>query len=98
MSDYTYSDRAVEAWRKVLRARLRMWEAIQHLEEIIGMAIDHPSDLDTFAAKHYRPGDIDAASSEDLEVFFGPRLPEDAEVRQEGYVYKPDIKNLEEFK
>ena len=83
MSDYTYSEQAVEAWRKVLRAKLELFDAVTQLEEIIGIEFDANDGLDQYLAAHALiycgPDDADNASSEDLEDFFGPCLPEDAE-------------------
>lgn len=98
MGDYTYSEQAVEAWRQVLRAKLHLWDAVRHLKEIIGIELYDHAELDAFAARYDEPGDIDAVSSEELEDFFGPCLPEDAEDCEEGYVYKPDLSILEDFK
>ena len=98
MGDYTYSEQAVEAWRKVLRAKLCLRDAVRHLKEIIGIELYDHADLDAFAARYDEPGDIDAVGSEELEDFFGPCLPEDAEDCEEGYVYKPDLSILEDFK
>lgn len=98
MSDYTYSEQAVAAWRKVLLAKLHLWDAMRHLEEIIGLEFDDHADLDAFAARYSKPSDIDAVSSDELEDFFGPCLPEDVEDSAEGYVYKPDLSILEDFK
>lgn len=74
MSDYKYSQEAIAAWRKLLRAKLEMWEAANQLEEVLGRDCDTGADaLDYIATMFDSPECAEQSGAADLASFLGDR-------------------------
>ena len=70
MGDYTYSQEAIDAWRRLLKAKLEMWDAAYELEEALGSDCDTGSDsLDRIAADYQSPEEAWSSGANDLQQF-----------------------------
>lgn len=85
MSDEQYSQEAIDAWRRLLKAKLEMWDAANALEEALGADCDTGSDsLDMVAAGYQSPDEALVSGTDDLKKFldgcFNYRRSSDATV------------------